>query len=526
MRHAGTPDPIVTILLQKEEGMDALDDHEMTRLISAAFAGHLPVVEALLEAGANVGIRVTQTGCTALHAAVEAGHDGIVVALLAKEANIDALDHRGWTPLMWAARVPIGNRSRSVFETLLAAGADYKIRDSDGRDVLHFAALKEHNGLVSALLCTEADKDSRDDIGETPLIVAARYGHLFIVDALLRAGADFNVHSTAGEENLQTALMAAASGNHLAVVEVLLAAGADCNILSIANGLTALIAAAKEGHMAVVDALLAAGADCNIRSTDFFAEATTALEYAANWGHTRMIEAILEHGAAVNAVEQPGMYTVLHFAALSGRRSAIEVLVEAGANIDAETHTGETPLWVAAVDCNSEAMLSLLQHGAATNVQDELGSTPLMEVCVVSREDTEGNVNLLLGYGADGTAVRNDGSSCADLPHTHRGLSQDEVERIRRLLLEDPADRVWHRRGWLVMLRSRASEALAAFEGGGDLGEDRGVDVAAVMGEAVGLVPRHVGEGHAVDLPAAVMIAIQAGLEREDGLFRGVVGFL
>lgn len=53
----------------------------------------------------------------------------------------------------------------------------------------------------------------------------------------------------------------------------------------------------------------------------------------------------------------------------------------------------------------------------------------------------------------DETALDGNGKTPADL------LPQDGADGIRRLLARAPADRVWRRRGWLVMLRLRASKA-------------------------------------------------------------------
>ena len=71
-------------------------------------------------------------------------------------------------------------------------------------------------------------------------------------------------------------------------------------------------------------------------------------------------------------------------------------------------------------------------------------------------------VDLLLRWGADETAFNGadqipaevlDVESDGDIGNS---ATKDETERTRLLLAYAPADRVWRRRCWLVMLRSRA----------------------------------------------------------------------
>ena len=88
-------------------------------------------------------------------------------------------------------------------------------------------------------------------------------------------------------------------------------------------------------------------------------------------------------------------------------------------------------------------------------------------------------VDLLLRWGADETAFDDDGETPADALENvreHRECSQDEIERVRLLLDRAPADRAWRRRGWLVMLRSRASRATNdiydSFGSSGSTGRD------------------------------------------------------
>ena len=70
----------------------------------AARYGHLWVVAALIAAGANINIAVSNSGRTALMIAAKYGHLPIVAALTAAAgADVNAADATGATPLMLAA---------------------------------------------------------------------------------------------------------------------------------------------------------------------------------------------------------------------------------------------------------------------------------------------------------------------------------------------------------------------------------------------------------------------------------------
>ena len=160
---------------------------------------------------------------------------------------------------------------------------------------------------------------------------------------------------------------------------------------------------------------------------------------------------------------------------------AIDALVEAGANIEAKTNLGRTPLFDGAYYCERDSMHALLRRGAAVNVSDSHGETPLHKACFGKCPGLEVAVDLLLRWGADERASDKRGRTPADLLDSaavhgpqHQNCLREEVERTRLLLARAPHDRAWRRRCWLVMLRWRASREKARGPDNSDDGDGGG----------------------------------------------------
>ena len=178
-----------------------------------------------------------------------AGDVARVREALARGANVDACDSRGFTALYYAYA------GGDVAAELRARGA------ADGerahRGILH-AAGDGNTALVLDLVACGADVNARYEAGGwMPLINACLRGHAATVAELLRLGADVNAQDRDG---LSSLLFAAWKG-HIDVVRVLLAApDVDVNLAMGGGRRTALSMARHQGHAAVVALLEAAGA--------------------------------------------------------------------------------------------------------------------------------------------------------------------------------------------------------------------------------------------------------------------------
>ena len=151
--------------------------------------------------------------------AAEHGHQAVVKVLIAACADVKKTDNDGRTPLWVAAE----HDHEAVVKVLIAAGADVKKTDNDGRTPLWVAACYGHQAVVKVLIAAGTDKNKVDNVGRTPLWVAAEHGREAVVKVLIAAGADVNKADNVGDSPLWVAVC----HRHEAVVKVLIAAGAD-----------------------------------------------------------------------------------------------------------------------------------------------------------------------------------------------------------------------------------------------------------------------------------------------------------
>jgi cytohesin len=423
----------------KDTLCDDLHPRGTTALMLAAAAGCQAVVDALLQAGANVALR-NRKGQIALTLAARQGHAEIV-ARLRQAGATEEFDVSRFQAAALVKAAAEGNIDRLC--ELLEAGVPATTVDPANRDLpaLHWAVQGGHAEAVRLLLEAGADVQSRPHY--SALVAAAGAGHEEIVRDLLAAGADIHFRQCDGA----AALSAAARCNHLAVVQLLLEAGAaqgdDAgNALDHAaaeghgeviaalleagvrpSG-AALVAAARRRNLAVVRMLLAAGCDPNAPQDEF--GRTPLMEAVAHCGpppqprknrqgaakpavhpHREVIDLLLAAGADINA--RVSGSTALHCAVFSGGGPAlIGRLVEAGADPNAGDYEGATPL-MAVLHTNQQPgsdrlakLKALLDAGANPSTRDLLGQTALHRAGRCSGSEPE--VRVLLAAGADPSA--------------------------------------------------------------------------------------------------------------------------
>lgn len=133
---------------QAPELLEAHSADGWTPLHLAAFFGWPELANALIDRGAPVDSRSTNSmKNTPLHAAAAGGNTLLAELLLKRGAKPNATQEGGWTALHAAAQ----SGNRALAETLVANGADVNQRADNNQSPLDMALLKGHQDLVELL---------------------------------------------------------------------------------------------------------------------------------------------------------------------------------------------------------------------------------------------------------------------------------------------------------------------------------------------------------------------------------------
>eukprot|EP00959_Pyramimonas_sp_CCMP1952_P246104 5143772-Pyramimonas_sp.AAC.1 len=106
-------------------------------------------------------------------------------------------------------------------------------------------------------------------------------------------------------------------------------------------------------------------------------------------------------------------------------KETVRALLDAGAAVNMQNSEGMTPLHKAALYRHPNWIEALLEAGAAVNLQNSEGMTPLHEAARVINHE---GVVLLLEAGATATLQNNKGDSPLHLATAHKGPSQGHWE--------------------------------------------------------------------------------------------------
>jgi len=167
----------------KELEKKGLDVCSAIALGGAAAQGHFPVVEYLLEKGAdpNVVTNIIYTKDCPLICAVERGVRECVKAILEKsKGSLDYINDRNETALIISCKIG----TEEIVQDLLEAGAKVDLIDKRGMTALHWAAKNGNEGIISSLLECGAKANMKDEEGRTAKAIAKEQNHQDCVEIL------------------------------------------------------------------------------------------------------------------------------------------------------------------------------------------------------------------------------------------------------------------------------------------------------------------------------------------------------
>jgi ankyrin repeat protein len=341
-------------------------------LLSAARAGSVDSVKALLDAGADIAARERFYGQTAVMWAAIENHAGVIAELAARGADVNARAHvlegepswrygkdsrngingealqnfntnfskGGLTALMYAARQGATDAARMLIDK----GANTATTDPEGFAPLHIAIMNAQFDTAAAVVEKGADVNQPDRNGQTPLFALVDIRSLLwtynrptprsqteisslelttrlldkgaVVDAKLTGPARRPLggggHVLAGRG--ATPFLRAAVTSDLEMMRLLLDRGADPAVKT-ANGHTALHAAA------------------GLRWNETTMSTAIALGFATEEDSIEAIKLLIARGLDVNGADNNG-FTAMHGAAERGANALVRFLFEQGGKLD------------------------------------------------------------------------------------------------------------------------------------------------------------------------------------------------
>jgi ankyrin repeat protein len=295
--------------------------------------------------------------------------DGILVA--AVFAGLSAVAE----PAVFAADARLADAAArgdlAGVRALLGRQADVNAPDADGMTPLHWAVWADDLAIAEALLAAGANIGATNLFGIAPVYIAADHGNSAIVRRLLDAGADVNTTDGTGD----TALMAAVRAGDVETVRLLVDRGAQVDAAEPELGHTALMWAARTDDARLVELLIARGASIEARTR---VGARPAVRPPGAGGGSHGV-GIVRSGVPPQGEQlpTPGGMTPLLFAARDGGLAAARALVDAGADMNAADPNGMTPFMMAITNNQLAVAQLLLERGADVHAADWYGRTPL-----------------------------------------------------------------------------------------------------------------------------------------------------
>lgn len=321
---AGDLETVQRIILANPHTVNCrdLDGRHSTPLHFAAGYNRVPVVEFLLEHGAEVHAS-DKGGLVPLHNACSYGHYEVTELLVKHGANVNVADLWKFTPLHEAA----AKGKYEIVKLLLKHSADPSKKNRDGATPLD--------------LVREGDQDVADLLrGNAALLDAAKKGNLARVQRLVSTE---NINCRDAQGRNSTPLHLAAGYNNFEVAEYLLENGADVN-------------AQDKGGL-------------------------IPLHNASSYGHLDIAALLIKHNTVVNATDKWG-FTPLHEAAQKGRTQLCALLLAHGADPYMKNQESQTPIELA----SAEDVKCLLQDAMTSSLANQQLATSSLSLNSIAQQ--------------------------------------------------------------------------------------------------------------------------------------------
>lgn len=426
---------VVPILINTyNANIESRDEYGSTPLLNAVRRGYEPMVQFLLQEGAESNIS-DGNGLSPIHYAIRL-ENGISLCELLRQkgVNFQHQDNLGNTALHTSIEYDLGI---DRIQYLLDKGADSNIRNKQGNTPLLLSIIKENKEAIK-LLQTQSDIFAMNQQGLSPALVILsmdlewvdwffqndtinmtdymgnsilHYASSFPIhelegekiQLLVRKGAQVNKRNAQGKTSLHVAVESlywqtsnllvhlganpySLDNQNKSPMEEAFERGSDFTqsfltggeeLLDIPDnqGNTPLITAVKMGFPNIASLLVNLGADSNLSNF----QGMTPLLLSIENGYEDLFNLLIERGADIKLGDNNGD-SALHYL-VKGQKSFNvtlgEVLISNGLSANTPNNQGLTPLHYASLFKNTTAMDFLLNNGADMESADSQGFTPI-----------------------------------------------------------------------------------------------------------------------------------------------------
>ena len=377
------------------------------------------VIKFLIEQEGNSIDKKTHHSRIYLQWAAAAGNLELVNYLINKGSDVNYVDSHGDDVITYAASS--GNKNLAVYDVLIKAGANPKIKNENGTNIIMEAIANDGDLKITEYFISKGiSLTDKDSFGRTVADYSTKLGNLAILDQLIAKGIKptdqalffatqgsrmkengvevyqelvnkYKLNPKATNPEGQTLLHALSRRGNLEIINYVISQGTDAKVIDKA-GNTALMIASGGKNIELIQLLLAK--TNNINAVNLNGE--SALTNAVASGSPEIVTLLLAKGANANIVDKQGNNLAYYWLnsvkpqgpqANSNDNDQKQILL-AKVDFKATQSKGATLLHLA-VDKGNEALVKkVIDLGVDVNAQDEDGNTALHKAALVAKNDT------------------------------------------------------------------------------------------------------------------------------------------
>ena len=400
------------------------------------------VIQFLLAQKGNGVDKKTHHSRIYLQWAAAGGNLELVKYLLAKGSDIHYKESHGADAIQYAAQG--GNKNIAVYDALIKAGANAKIKDEDGATLMMFTIANDEDlKLVDYWTSKGLSIKDKDNYGRTLADYAAKLGNIKIIDQLAAKGVkptdqafffatqgsrskqngvevyqalanQYGLKTNAISPTGATLLHSLVRRPNMDIINFVLSKGVDVSKVD-NEGNTALMVASFGQDVNLLQTLLSKAQ--NINSINEKGE--SALTNAIANGSAEVVSFLIKNGADTKVIDKDGNNLVYYWfnsfkptqegrpgqAASQGVgddfNEKLTLLKNAGLDVKEPQKNGNTLLHIAVAKDNLSLVKKAVELGVNINAQDADGNTALHKAALTAKNDKLLKELVVLGINKD-----------------------------------------------------------------------------------------------------------------------------